>query len=121
MGKNIENIPKCPKCAGFTRPNVSFFSDTNETFDDQRISEQKQKFMEWLNPFIQHKNKQLLVVEIGCGKSVHSLRWECQYLASLDHINLIRINPTENLSEKNKTKILSISNFPQQRLWTLSL
>ena len=94
---NLNNIPKCSFCKGLTRPNVSFFTDTSNTYDDERTIEQKNKFMKWLNPFKKGK-KELLVIEIGCGKSIHSLRWECEYLKSLSNVTLIRINPTDDIN-----------------------
>eukprot|EP01084_Bolivina_argentea_P165036 286810_1 len=96
--KDVNAIPKCEECGAYTRPNVSFFSDTMDTFNNERIIKQKHKFMEWLQPYMKDKGKELVVLEIGCGKSVHSLRWECEYLASLENVKMIRINPTESIT-----------------------
>jgi len=137
---NMDQIPRCQACGAMCRPNVSFFSDTNDTFDDERIHAQKERFMKWLTPFLHHspntntnnnnnnnetrpqqrphkqhrtstrmiqtrqRRKKLAVVEIGCGKSVHSLRWESEYLKSLPNVTLIRINPMENISMSEKTE-----------------
>ena len=101
---DLKQVPSCKHCGGLMRPNVSFFSDTSDTFDDERICEQKEKFMKWLKPFTKKRKKgkkqRLVVVEIGCGKSVHSLRWECEYMAEQDNVTLIRINPTEKIEMK---------------------
>lgn len=99
---NLSDIPKCKYCKGLCRPNVSFFTDTQYTFNNQRIVKQKIKFMKWLNKFI-NTDKKLLVVEIGCGKSIHSLRWESEYLKTLKNITLIRINPIENIDKSNQS------------------
>eukprot|EP00484_Ammonia_sp_Unknown_P028005 CAMPEP_0197046540 /NCGR_PEP_ID=MMETSP1384-20130603/22241_1 /TAXON_ID=29189 /ORGANISM="Ammonia sp." /LENGTH=442 /DNA_ID=CAMNT_0042478357 /DNA_START=20 /DNA_END=1348 /DNA_ORIENTATION=- len=104
---NVAQIPRCKACRGLQRPNVSFFTDTNDSFDDERIIEQKEKFMRWLKPFMNkraNKRKKLLVVEVGCGRSVHSLRWECEYLKGLPNVTLIRINPTEKIEMKRVDK-----------------
>ena len=101
---DFSKIPRCRACGGLTRPNVSFFSDTNETFDDERIQKQKDKFMKWLQPFVDDRKEQLLIIEIGCGKSVHSLRWEAQYLSESNNVTLIRINPSEKMERINTKK-----------------
>eukprot|EP01084_Bolivina_argentea_P015501 29004_1 len=109
MITDMKYIPNCDGCNGLMRPNVSFFSDTQDTFNGERIIKQKERLMEWLNEFMNDK-KELLVVEIGCGKSIHSLRWECEYLKSLENVKLIRINPTEQLdmnkNHNNKNHII---------------
>ena len=40
--------------------------------------------------------KELLLFEIGCGTSMHSLRWEVEYLKIFDNITIVRINPSKN-------------------------
>ena len=105
--QSLDEIPKCKFCKGLKRPNVSFFTDDQRSFDDQRIIKQKNRFIKWLNPFIT-TNKQLLVIEIGCGKSIHSLRWEAQYLKTLKNITLIRINPTEDIDTTNNDRHITL-------------
>jgi len=102
---DLGTIPKCAACGGLNRPNVSFFSDTNLTFNDERIHKQKDVFLDWLQPFVDERKEKLLIVEIGCGKSVHSLRWEAQYLSESDNITLIRINPSEKIDITKERKL----------------
>ncbi|ETO30172.1 transcriptional regulator, Sir2 family [Reticulomyxa filosa] len=49
--------------------------------------------LQWLSPFINDK-KQLIVIEIGCGNSMHSLHWEVEFLSTLSNVTIIRINPS---------------------------
>jgi len=98
--KSVEALPRCAQCGGLMRPNVSFFSDTADTFDDERTAAQKERFLKWLRPFtVENAKKKLLVVEIGAGKSVHSLRWESEHLSELANVTLIRINPVDDVDE----------------------
>merc|ERR1712129_67500 len=113
-------IPRCAECKGFMRPNVSFFSDTSDTFDDERTVAQKEGFMRWLKPFMAQRKK-LLVVEIGAGKSVHSLRWEGEYLSEMGNVTMIRINPvdevdTDTKMQKKKSRHITLKLGAKQAL-----
>jgi NAD-dependent SIR2 family protein deacetylase len=93
--KNSEKVkyPLCPTCSAIARPNVSMHGDTNLTYNEQVNDEQKSELKSWIYDIWRAKKK-LLVVEIGCGVSLHSLRVESDCLVNRDPTTtqLIRIN-----------------------------
>ena len=110
-------LPKCIYCGKMARPNVSFFGDLN--FSEKSTKIQKDKLEEWLKI---NKSKKLAILEMGCGKSIHSIRFvkkrdqfrmmsnefklpKCFLSDNLT--TLIRINPDDNqLDEENKDIIV---------------
>ena len=103
--KNKEEIPKCKKCKGTARPNVSFFTDTPETFVSKRQEKQKELAKEFLEELKKDSKKRVLVMEIGCGTSIHSLRFESELLLYhfeefKNRISFVRINPTHHIVEE---------------------
>lgn len=77
--KNPDKIPRCSSCGNLARPNVSFFSDTYQTFDASRTTLAKQRLLAWLQQ-AENTNKSLAIIEVGCGTSLHSLRFETEEL-----------------------------------------
>lgn len=75
-------IPHCRGCGGFARPAVSFFSDGYRDFCRERYSTQKERLLEWLSAE-EFEGCQLGILEIGCGVSLHSLRFEAEELVRL--------------------------------------
>lgn len=98
--RSRSSLPRCEKCDRLARPNVSFFSDTNFSFKQNRYSKQKQQFIRWLEHLKRSADLTLLIIEIGCGTSIHSLRLETEVLLYhtpelSNRCKLIRINPCE--------------------------
>lgn len=98
--KNENDIPKCPKCGALARPNVSFFSDTDYSYVDTRQCAQKERIRQWLDNLKDaNNNDRLLIIELGCGTSIHSLRFETEVLLYhtpeqfAKRASFIRINP----------------------------
>jgi len=107
-------LPICPTCGAFARPNVSMFGDTNFTWKDSRATVQKHAFLKWLRKVYgnldeaqslrrSQRNKrkgQMVILEIGCGISLHSIRMEVELLLSQNttenSVHCIRINPTNS-------------------------
>ncbi|HLD77792.1 MAG TPA: hypothetical protein VJB16_02060, partial [archaeon] len=88
-------VPRCPRCNAVARPNVSFFDDDEESFVADRSGAQRATLLRYLKTVTRSPSHALLVLEIGCGVSVHSLRFETAALqASGINCQLIRINPT---------------------------
>ena len=99
-------LPKCPSCKGNARPNVSFFSDTDNSFNNERQALQKRNLFQWLDTVKGKSHEKVLVVEIGCGTSIHSLRFETEILLYhtpelKDRVSMIRINPSHPSVEEN--------------------
>ena len=104
----INPLPKCIHCNKLARPNVSFFGDL--IFNEKFTKVQSSKLYDWLESI---KNKKLVIIELGCGISEHSIRFELknnQYTMMrnewklpkhfLSDINtkLIRINPNDEIN-----------------------
>lgn len=88
-------VPRCPHCGAVARPNVSFFDDDEESFVADRSGAQRATLLRYLGGVTRSPAHALLVLEIGCGVSVHSLRFETAALqASGINCQLIRINPS---------------------------
>ena len=96
MNVNSENLladeplPKCPQCNSLARPNILMFSDFG--WDHSRTSKQRQNFENWL---ADQKNKKLLVIEIGAGTNVPTVRHSCEEVFQSFGKSFIRINPRE--------------------------
>jgi len=83
-----EKYPRCPNCGHYSRPNVYMFRDYS--YIPTRNEEQEVRFQNFLT---QNKNKQLLVIEIGSGPHVQSIRKKTRMLGIKYDANIIRIDP----------------------------
>jgi len=116
----ISALPLCPACGSIGRPNVSMFGDTNLTWKESRASLQRHYLLKWLRTVYgnidsgsapvrrstrnKKKNSHLVILEIGCGISLHSLRMEVELLLAAKNPNMIhciRINPTDYCIREN--------------------
>ncbi|ETV85270.1 hypothetical protein H257_03071 [Aphanomyces astaci] len=94
---------ECPKCHGPARPNVLMFGDTSWLPNHQ----DEARYVAWEaaveEALMRDRTKRLVVLEIGCGLRVPSVRMECEMVArdiqcktqSTDQVRHIRINPTD--------------------------
>ena len=91
---NMSVIPTCPKCKQVSRPNISHCTDHPEDICYERKGAQEQRFHEWIKA---HRNEKLVVLEVGCGTSAHSLRDEsellCEKLWRHKNCKVVRIDP----------------------------
>jgi len=85
------NYPTCPKCGKISRPNVYMFRDN--TYLPQRSDRQKEKFESFLN---RNKDHLMLVIEIGSGPHVQSIRKKTRMLGIDYHANILRINTKDS-------------------------
>ena len=83
-------LPLCPTCKAIARPNILMFSDWD--WDSKHSSIQQRKYRDWLD---QNRHKNLLVLEIGAGENIPTVRLECESVYSLQKAPFIRINPIE--------------------------
>ncbi len=110
----LKPLPKCKYCGKLARPNVSFFGDF--IFNESITKVQSERLFNWIQA---NKNKKLVIMEMGCGISVHSIRFKLkgeQYtmlsnewklpksFLSKINTNLIRINP-DNDEEQSVIKV----------------
>ena len=81
-------LPRCPRCGGVGRPNVLMFGDWSWISD--RTDKQHERFGSWIKSFPAVRD--LVVVEIGAGTAVPTVRAACERIGA----PLIRINPRES-------------------------
>jgi len=79
---DIKNIPRC-RCGKVARPNVSMHGDTNFSWVETRSKKQKQLLFQWLetNKKSCTEEAPLVILEVGCGVSLHSISIESEILA----------------------------------------
>ena len=85
-----EVLPKCNYCDEIARPNILMFDDWN--FIDTRIAMQSKKFEAWKKI---NKNKRKVILEIGAGSTIPTLRIYGNMASRTLNTTLIRINPRE--------------------------
>ena len=81
--------PTCPRCGGLSRPNVLIFTDFEWLTQRQRA--QARRMEDWLAGV-----QAPVVVEIGAGTAIPSVREFSQRIIHEYGGRLIRINPTES-------------------------
>ena len=84
----LNAAPTCPRCGGLARPNVLMFTDFEWLTQRQRV--QARRMEDWLAGV-----QAPVVVEIGAGTAIPSVREFSQRIIHEFGGRLIRINPTE--------------------------
>ena len=87
-----EPLPKCLSCNSVARPNILMFGDWG--WLSARSGEQGSKFYKWLQ-FLKAEKAKPVVIEIGAGKAVPTVRHKSKSIASEFNCTLIRINPRD--------------------------
>jgi NAD-dependent SIR2 family protein deacetylase len=85
-----ERIPHCPHCGGVARPNILMFGDFS--WLGARTAAQESAFDRFL---AEHRHRRLVVVELGAGTAIPTIRSLSERLGRLAAGRLIRINPRE--------------------------
>ncbi len=85
--------PTCPNCGGIARPNVLMFGDWNWISDRQEI--QSSRMQRWLSSV-----KKPVVVELGAGTAVPTVRKFSQFISQRFDGRLVRINLREPQVDK---------------------
>ena len=83
-------LPRCPACRKLARPNILMFGDSDWIPD--RYDQQYQALTDWLR-----KPKDLVVIEMGAGLAVPTVR----YFGEYQGVPLIRINVRDPEGERN--------------------
>lgn len=81
-------LPTCPHCGALARPNVLMFNDG--AWVDAVRREQQPRFDRWLEGV---RGKSLVILEIGAGTAVPTIRRLGERLAQRARTRLVRINP----------------------------
>jgi len=106
----ISNHPRCKNCGAAARPAILMFGDQ----DWVRSSEQSSQCSQWEtiveNMVEENPNLNVVILEIGCGLNVPTVRFHCEnMLESLGtNCTLIRINPDYPFCNPGKGTIISI-------------
>ena len=112
LAKGEAALPRCHACDQLARPNVSFFTDTADTFCNSRQVKQKGRLLDWLEAVEAEKDSNLAILEVGCGTSIHSLRFESEialyHRPSLGSKSLIRVNTGHWQVEEGQTNLVGV-------------
>lgn len=81
-------LPRCSRCGDLARPNILMFSDSH--WQTARYEAQEQRLEQWLA-----KVRRPVVVEIGAGTAIPSVRRFSGQVLSRHGGRLVRINPRE--------------------------
>ncbi len=85
-----KNVPNCPKCQRVARPNILMFGDYS--WLSKRSAIQEENF----DIFLQNNdNRKIVVIEIGAGSSVPTIRHISEQLGQRQQATVLRINPRE--------------------------
>ncbi|MES2910287.1 MAG: Sir2 family NAD-dependent protein deacetylase [Pseudomonadota bacterium] len=84
----VNEPPRCPACGGLARPNVLMFSDWG--WLEQRAAEQQARQGAWLA-----KVSRPVVIELGAGTAIPSVRHFSQQIVHQHGGRLVRINLRE--------------------------
>ncbi|BAI80897.1 transcriptional regulator, Sir2 family [Deferribacter desulfuricans SSM1] len=85
-----KNIPRCKFCGDVARPNILMFGDYSWIAD--RSHRQSVLFDNFLE---EHKNSKIVVIEIGAGTAIPSIRYTSERIGRYHNATVIRINPRE--------------------------
>ena len=83
-------LPTCPRCGAMARPNILMFGD--RSWVSHVTESQESAFDKWLRNL---NGKHLVIIEIGAGTAIPSIRWISGDVAKKTNSPLIRINPRE--------------------------
>ncbi len=85
-----KQIPLCPACKAVARPNILMFGDFS--WLQHRTEQQEYRF----NAFLaRNHEKRMVVIEIGAGSVIPTIRHLSENLGRRHHCSVIRINPRE--------------------------
>ena len=86
-------LPSCPRCGALARPNILLFRD--KSWLEERAKKQEEALWQWLESLLVMAHR-LVIIEIGAGTVVPTIRHRSEFYAKLHHAILIRINPREH-------------------------
>lgn len=88
----IVPLPQCEHCSAVARPNVLMFGDWN--WISHRTDAQHGRFDGWLTK-LERSEASLVVIELGAGTALPTIRYTSERVANRLCGRLIRINPRE--------------------------
>jgi NAD-dependent SIR2 family protein deacetylase len=88
-------LPRCPACGGMARPNVMMFGDAAWVGDVAKV--QQARYADWLASV---RGKRLVVIELGAGNAIPTIRRIGEDLVERGLATLVRINTESNDSDE---------------------
>ena len=88
----VSDPPLCPVCGGLARPNIVMFGDWN--WIDERNQVQRRRESQWFDT-VTNSLGNVLIVEMGAGTSIPSVRHFSHRISREYSARIIRINPHE--------------------------
>ncbi len=95
-------IPKCPNCGSTARPNILMFGDFN--WDSSRSNNQNNQIREKIR-HLRNINSKPLIVELGAGTSIPTIRLTTESIAEQFGCQYYRINPRDFETNRNGISI----------------
>lgn len=92
-------LPNCPSCGAVARPNVLMFGDWH--WVPHRTAAQEERMRRWVDGL----GGGTVVVEVGAGTAVPTVRLTSEHLARRTGGHLIRINPREPQTPSGATSV----------------
>jgi len=92
---NVKNLiaqdplPKCKNCGGTSRPNILMFGDGE--WNDKRTERQKEN----MDEFLSNMSSKTVIIEIGAGTEIITVRSKGEIWSLRYKIPLIRLNPED--------------------------
>ena len=86
-------LPVCPRCGLLARPNILMFGDGG--WDEARTLGQERLMTAWLAE-VREAGGKLVIVELGAGEAIPTVRLNSEQLARRFEGTLVRINPRES-------------------------
>jgi len=99
-------LPKCIKCGAVARPNILMFSDWG--WNGLRYDAQEERLRNWIDKNI---NKEIVVIEIGAGTGVPTVRYFSERFSRERKSYLIRINLRESFCDLENSYSLPLSSL----------
>ncbi|MBF0400875.1 MAG: NAD-dependent deacetylase [Magnetococcales bacterium] len=88
----IGALPSCLQCGALARPNILLFRDKG--WIEERTKAQEERLWQWLENLLVTKRR-LVIVEVGAGTALPTIRKRSEFYGKLHHAILIRINPRD--------------------------
>ena len=89
----LEPLPRCPNCGAVARPNILMFDDAS--WVSHRTDAQHERYVAWLKKLVRSTWAKLVVIELGAGNAVPTVRRTSERVLLPTSGRLIRINPNE--------------------------
>jgi len=83
-------LPRCSDCGAVARPNILMFGDGG--WDPCRTEQQYAEMDSWAATLFGHR---VVVVELGAGTAIPTVRYRCEAMADSFSADLVRINPRD--------------------------